>query len=230
MIVTIHQPDFVPWLGFFDRWQKSDLYMALDDVQFLRRGWHHRDRIKTANGSEWLTVPVCKKGRYEQLIRDVRIDDSTRWRDVHLKKLEFNYRKAPNFDRCFGEISKIYRKKQSHLIDLNMDLLRYMAAELGISTPVDFSSRFNVASKASERLVELVRSVQGAEYLTGTGSRDYLDESLFRKEGIEVIWQEYEHPVYDQLSGPFIPKLSAVDYLMMKDPVKATAVTAYAKT
>lgn len=217
MIVTIHQPDFIPWLGFFDRWHKSDLYIALDDVQFLRRGWHHRDRIKTVSGPAWLTVPVCKKGRYNQLIRDVTIDDSKRWRDIHLKTIEFNYKKAPNFDRCFNEVSKIYNKRHRYLIDLNIDLLRFVAAELDINTPIVFASSFKVKAKGSERLVALTKSAHGTTYLTGMGSKDYLDESLFSKESIEVIWHEYEQPIYNQLSGTFIPKLSAIDYLMMKD-------------
>lgn len=216
MMVTVHQPDFLPWLGFFDRWHKSDLYIVLDDVQFLRRGWHHRDRIKTVSGSAWLTVPVSKKGRYNQLIRDVMIDDSKRWRDDHLKTIEFNYKKAPNFERCFGKVSKIYNKGHRYLIDLNMDLLRFAAAELNIGTPVAFASSYHVASQATQRLVDLVKSVEGAVYLTGLGSRDYLDESLFQKEKIRVAWQDYSYPVYPQLHGEFIPMLSSLDYLMMR--------------
>lgn len=227
MIVTIHQPDFLPWLGFFDRWRNSDIYIVLDDVQFLRRGWHHRDRIKTAAGPAWLTVPVCKKGRYDQLIRDVAIDDSINWRENHLKTLEFNYRKGPGFERCFNKISEIYNKGQKYLMDFNMDLLRFVATELKISKPVLFASSFNIRSSATTRLVELVKSVCGTVYLTGTGSKDYLDETIFKKENIEVLWHQYEHPIYDQLFGKFVPKLSVIDYLMMRDEAKAPTITAH---
>lgn len=217
MIVTIHQPDFLPWLGFFDRWKNSDIYVVLDDVQFLRRGWHHRDRIKTAKGVGWLTVPVCKKGKYDQRIRDVRIDNSTTWYLDHLKTIEHNYKKAPNFASCFGKMEEAYYKKHSFLIDLNLDLLQFVGKEMGITTPTVLASGYNVGSASTQRLVGLVKAVGGSTYLTGTGSRDYLDEALFNKEDIKVIWQEYESPVYRQLHGEFIPMLSSLDFLMMRN-------------
>ncbi|NQT90517.1 MAG: WbqC family protein [Candidatus Omnitrophica bacterium] len=217
MRVTIHQPDFLPWLGFFDRWKNSDLYIILDDVQFLRRGWHHRDKIKTKDGARWLTVPVTKKGRYEQLIRDVEIDNSTDWRTKHIKTIEVNYKKAPNFNGCFGKIEAIYGKNHSLLIDLNMDLLRFIAEELKITTPVKFSSDCGIETASTQKLIDLVRAEGAAEYLTGIGSGDYLDESLFEKAGISVVWQEFSHPVYKQLHGEFLPMLSSLDYLMMRD-------------
>ena len=98
MIVTIHQPDFLPWLGFFDRWEKSDLYIVLDDVQFIRRGWQHRDKIKTSQGIKWLTVPVIKKNKYFQKINEVKINNSIDWRKNHLNIIEESYRKADNLD------------------------------------------------------------------------------------------------------------------------------------
>ena len=110
MIVTIHQPDFMPWLGFFDRWARSDLYIALDDVQFLRRGWHHRDKIKTLQGVQWLTVPVEKKGKYTQKINEVKIAYETDWRKDHLKTIELNYKKAPNFSNIYKKIRDIYSR------------------------------------------------------------------------------------------------------------------------
>lgn len=216
MIATIHQPDFLPWLGFFDRWQKSDLYIILDDVQFLRRGWNHRDKIKTRNGTNWLTVPVLKKGNYNQLIRDVKIDNGTNWRYKHLKTLEANYKKAQNFEYCFKKIKKIYDEKNSFLIDLNLSLLHFVTAELGITTPTVFASDSKITSTSTLRLIDLVKAVDGTDYLAGLGSKDYLDESLFKKENIKVAWQEFNHPVYSQLHGEFIPMLSSLDYLMMR--------------
>jgi hypothetical protein len=217
VIVTIHQPDFLPWLGFFDRWRNSDLYIVLDDVQFLRRGWHHRDQIKTHAGSAWLTVPVSKKGQYHQLLKDVKIDDETNWRDKHLRTIELNYKKAPNFRRCYEKIKAIYEQNHPFLIDLNMDLLHFIAAELGIATPLKFASDYNVESTSSQRLIDLVKNAGGDQYLTGLGSKDYLDETLFERENIRVTWQQFNHPVYSQLHGEFIPMLSALDYLMMRE-------------
>lgn len=216
MIVTIHQPDFLPWLGFFDRWHKSDLYIVLDDVQFLRRGWHHRDKIKTKSGAKWFTVPVIKKGQYQQSIREVKIDNGSNWRHKHLKTIESNYKKAPNFEDCFEKIKEIYDKRHLFLIDLNMDLLQWVAIELGITTPTVFTSEYHVKSTSTQRLVDLVKLVDGDGYLTGQGSKDYLDESPFSKENIKVIWQKFQHPVYGHLHGEFIPRLSCLDYLMME--------------
>ena len=216
-IVTIHQPDFIPWLGFFDRWKNSDVYIVLDDVQFLRRGWHHRDKIKTVNGAAWLTVPVLKKGRYDQLIKETKIDDKAAWRRKHLRAIELSYRKAPNFFSLFEKIKDIYAKNYSFLIDLNMELLNFIAGEFGITTPVIFSSELNVKTTGTQRLVDLVKMVSGSIYLTGSGSKDYLEEPIFNNENLKVAWQEYEHPVYKQLNGKFIPMLSSLDFLMVRD-------------
>jgi len=216
MVITIHQPDFLPWLGFFDRWKKSDLFIILDDVQFLRRGWHHRDKIKTKEGAKWLTVPVLKKGKYRQLLRDVKIDYSVNWQHKHLKTIEANYKKAPNFEHCFNKLKDIYDKNHLVLINLNLDLLQFVAEELRITTPIALASDYHVKTDSTQKLVDLVKSVNGNAYLTGLGSKDYLKESVFRKENINVIWQEFNHPNYTQLHGKNIIKLSTLDYLMMQ--------------
>ena len=217
MIITIHQPDFLPWLGFFDRWRKSDLYIVLDDVQFIRRGWQHRDKIKTQDGVQMLTVPVLKKGRYCQLIKEVEINNKENWRHKQLKTIQSAYKKAPDFDFVFSKLSEIYNREYDLLIEFNMDLLRLCSKMLGVNTPLAFASDFNIKSTGSQRLVDLVQSVGGKEYLTGTGARDYLEEELFKKVGIGVHWQEFEHPVYKQLHGSFEKMLSVLDFLMMRD-------------
>ena len=214
MIVTIHQPDFLPWLGFFDRWLKSDIFILLDDVQFLRRGWHHRDKIKTQNGIKWLTVPVVKKGHYSQCIREVMINNHENWRHKHLNTIRGAYSKGHNFNHFFNELEAIYKRGHGMLIGLNIDLLRLCADTLGIKTPVKLASSFKVKVNGSERLRKLVQAVDGDVYLTGTGSRDYLDVELFEKVGIEVRWQEFEHPIYPQLHHGFEKMLSAIDFLM----------------
>ncbi len=215
MIVTIHQPDFLPWLGFFDRWQKSDLYIVLDDVQYIRRGWQHRDKIKTPQGVKWLTVPVIKKGRYEQQVKDVEINNEENWRQKHLNTIQAAYKKAPNFNSVYHSIKEILSREHQLLIDLNIDLLKYCADMLQIETPFIFSSSFQENSKGTERLVRLVKAAGGNIYLTGLGSRDYLDEEAFNREGIEVCWQKYKQPVYPQLHKEFEKMLSIIDFLMM---------------
>lgn len=214
MIVTIHQPDFMPWLGFFERWRRSDLYVLLDDVQFLRRGWHHRDRIKTPSGPAWLTVPVLKKGRMEQEIREARLEDGP-WRRKHLAAIRAAYGRAPYFPRIFPLLEELYERDHERLMDLNLDLLRLFAALFGITTLTALASDTPVQTTGTERLVELCAAHGADTYLTGTGSRDYLDESLFTARGIRVEWQEFAQPIYPQLHGGFAPGLSALDCLMM---------------
>ena len=216
-MVTIHQPDFMPWLGFFDRWAKSDLYVVLDDVQFLRRGWHHRDKIKTPHGAVWLTVPVKNKGRFEQQIREVEIDNDSNWRRKHLRTIQSAYFKAPNFENLFPKIEVVYGKDHEKLVDFNLELLRLLAEAFGIKTPVALASDKQLSGEKSERLVNLVKLNKGTKYLTGSGSRSYLDENLFAAEDIEVAWQDFEHPVYAQLNGDFQSGLSALDYLMCRN-------------
>lgn len=220
-IITIHQPDFLPWLGFFKRWRDSDLYVVLDDVQYLRRGWQNRDRIKTANGTQWLTVPVRKSGRYDQQIREVELEAGN-WRSKHLRTMRAAYAKAPNFDKTFKALEALYLQGFEKLIDFNMSLLEWAASELGVATPVRFSSELCVASLKTERLVDLTQAVDGTVYSTGTGSRAYLEEDLFAARGIEVRWQQWAPPPYPQLHGEYVPMLSVIDFIMMHtDPAAA---------
>ena len=211
--VCIHQPDFIPWIGFFDRLIRSDILVILDNVQFLRRGWHHRDKIKTAHGPMWLTVPVKKKGRYTQLINQVEIDDSHNWREEHLRSLQTWYGRAPYFSKYFPRLEKIYGMNHRLLVDLNVALLEFLAEAFDIRIRRELASSLDVTGRSTDLLVELVRAVGGDTYLSGLGAKAYLDESKFARAGICVMWQEFEHPVYPQLFGEFIFGLSGLDFL-----------------
>jgi len=212
--ITIHQPDFLPWLGFFDRWKQSDLLIILDDVQFLRRGWHHRDRIKTRDGLAWLTIPVQKKGNFEQMINQVKIDNQSDWQRRHLATIRHVYRKAPFFESIFESLHDAYLGKTELLVSFNLRLLEIAAELLGIDTPYILASRYNVSGRKSERLIHLIQQEGGTDYLTGTGSKNYLDVGLFSRAGIRVIWQDFPHPIYPQLYGGFVPNLSVIDFMM----------------
>lgn len=211
--VCIHQPDFIPWIGFFDRLIRSDIFVLLDNVQFLRRGWHHRDKIKTANGPMWLTVPVKKKGRYRQLINEVEIDNSRNWRSEHLKSYQTWYGRAPYLSTYFPGIQEIYERDYRLLVDLNVALLEFLMEAFEIQIEACFASSLDVAGKRTDLLVEIVKAVDGNVYLSGLGARAYLDEAKFARAGIQVVWQEFQHPVYPQLYGEFVPYLSSLDFL-----------------
>ena len=217
-VITIHQPDFLPWAGFFHRWIVSDLLIILDDVQFIRRGWHHRDKIKTAQGAKWLTVPVKKKGRYFDTINRIEINDAEDWKKGHLNQIHSAYGKAPRFHAVFPQLEKIYSKPWRYLMDLNLELLKFMAVELGIRAPFCMASDFSIDLKGTEKLLALIQTVQGTAYMTGLGSKDYLKEDLFRAQGVPVIWSPYTCPEYPQLHDGFVPYLSILDAMMMLSP------------
>jgi len=215
MLVTIHQPDFAPWVGFFQRWNLADVYIVLDDVQFLRRGWHHRDKIKTKQGAKWLTLPTCKSGKRHQLINEVVLDGTDNWRRSLPETIRHAYHKSPFFDEHFDALKSLFLQAPESLFEFNMSLLNLGAEYLGVSSEVVCSSSLRVDSKSSQRLVELVHHVGGTRYLVGSGSRAYLDVALFEKAGIEVVWYEPVVKAYEQLHGQFIPGLSMIDFMLM---------------
>ncbi len=211
--VCIHQPDFAPWLGFFDRLIDADVYVVFDDAQFLRRGWHHRDKIIGPQGTQWLTVPVLKKGRYHQEIRDVKIDESTNWRRKHLQTLTSVYGSRPGFESTHHQITEIYDRQHERLIDLNMDLISWLLRVLDIEVQICMSSEFGLKSKSTDRLVELTQALGGTTYISGLGAKNYLDEEAFRQQNIKVRWQEFLHPTWDQGQSTFLSMLSTLDTL-----------------
>ena len=216
--VCIHQPDFLPWAGFFHRLIHCDRYVVLDNVQFLRRGWHHRDRIKSPEGPTWLTVPVLKRHRYTQTIAETEIDDSVNWRRKHLATLQRCYGRAPFFPDHFDAVREVYRQGHRRLIDLNMALIRLLMAAFGIRVEILFASALGAEGRKSALLADLVAAAGGDTYLSGTGARAYLEEAPFERKGIAVRWQRFEHPVHAQRFGPFLPMLSAVDLLFNCGP------------
>ena len=211
--VVIHQPDFLPYLGFFHRFLLADMWVVFDDVQFLAgsRSWHNRDKIKTPHGERWITVGVKKVPR-ETMINEVYLADDG-WEERSLNLLKENYRKALFFNEIFPCIEKLYSHDCEKLVDFNMRSIEMLMNMFDIKIETVFASTLNAAGKKTEKLVDICKKVGGTAYLTGTGSRDYLQEPLFEAEGIKVIWQDFKHPVYSQLYGEFIPYLSAIDVL-----------------
>jgi len=211
--VCIHQPDFLPYLGFFHRLLFTDIFIILDDVQFIRRGWHHRDKIKTRDGVKWLTVPICK-GDYYQKINQVLLDKNKhKWIRNHLNLLKANYRNAHDFDKYFLRIKELYLLNHTKLIDLNMSFLHFFLELFDINIKIMYSSQLNVEGNRNLKLISLLKAVGACHYLSGLGAKAYLKEDLFFKEGITVEWQNFDHPVYHQLHGEFMPNLSCIDIL-----------------
>jgi len=216
--VCIHQPDFLPYLGFFHRLLFTDVFIILNDVQFLRRGWHHRDKIKTIDGEKWLTLSI-KKGDYRQRIDQVILSENQGiWVANHLNLLKESYKKAPYFDGYFPKIRDIYLSGSIKMVDLNMAFLHFFFEVFDLQVNTLFSSDLNVGGSSNQKLINLINAVDGTQYLSGVGAKDYIDEQMFADEGIIVEWQQFNHPVYPQLHGDFIPNLSCIDLLFNCGP------------
>jgi hypothetical protein len=214
-VVVIHQPDFVSHLGFFHRFLRADFYIALDHVQFVNgssRAWTHRDKIKTAQGEKWLTVSV-KKAPRDTAINQIELSTNTGWRQDNLRLLEQNYRNAPFYSELIPEIERLYARPFQLLRDFNMASIEMLMDMLDVRIPWVWSSRLDPAGAKNELLVNLLEKVSATHYLSGVGARDYFQPEFFAKAGIEVIWQEFTHPVYAQQFGEFVPYLSALDVL-----------------
>ena len=219
MILTGHQPNYLPYPGFFHKILEADQFLIVDTVQFVKRGafgWIHRNRIRTRTeeGWSWLTVPVLTHGKYFQTIQETRIDNRLPWRRKHWRTLRDAYHKTPGFAEFGPTIEKIYEREWDSLSSLNETLIREILAMLGVSRPVLRLSDRPVPGKASELIVNFCKELGASEYLSGVHGRDYLDLELFDRAGIKLSFQEFRCPEYPQaVSGPFLANLSVVDLL-----------------
>jgi len=210
MIIAIHQPNYLPYLGFFDKMKRSDIFVIYDDAQFNSRDFQHRNRIRTGQGWQWLTVPVEKR---PISINEIKIKNNIKWSSVHFTAIRANYLRTPYYSEYEKEMKSIYEKTYDKLVDLNMNLINFLKKAFNINTKIVFSSDLGFTSKSTERLIEIVESLGGDTYLSGPKGRDYMDISLFEKKGIKVRFQDFKHPTYKQRYDGFIPNMAAIDAL-----------------
>lgn len=214
MIIGILQPGYLPWLGFFEQMYRSDVFVLYDDVQYDKEGWRNRNRIKTANGVQWLTVPVLMKFSDHPLITDIRINNEVNWRKKHLASIRQNYGKAPFFRDYEGLFEEALSKGWNLLIDLDVYFVTKLAECLGMREKrILRSSDLPVKGERIERLIHLCKHFGADTFYEGAAGRNYIDEEAFLKEGVRVEFQDYEHPIYSQLHGGFISHLSVIDLL-----------------
>lgn len=231
MIVAIHQPHFLPWLGYLDRMIHADLFIVLDHVQFERRNYQNRTRILNNGLEHWLTVPVLQRSQQERVI-DKMIDnplvsDQRAWGAKHYQTLRYAYRNADYFGMYGPELQKILCARWEYLVDLDQALLDFLRDTLMIHTPLVKSSELNVQSNRSDLILDLCRAVGADTYLAGMGgSRDYLDREAFAQSGVDIAWQNFKHPVYTQCeTAHFVPGLSAIDLLFNHGPESRQIMT-----
>ena len=215
MIIAVHQPNYLPYLGFFDKMKRSDIFVIYDDAQFNKEDFQHRNKIRIYHGWKYLTIPVEKK---RIPIIDVRIRNEfrikgTTWQEAHLTEIRDNYKNTPYYASYEDHLEAIYTDIYDKLIDLNMGIINFLKNAFNIKTKIIFASELGFTSTSTERLVDITEALGGNMYLSGPAGCDYLDVSLFEGRGINVKFQDFKHPVYRQRYHGFIPNMSAIDEL-----------------
>ena len=224
MIVAIHQPQFLPWLGYFHKMMMADAFCLLDNVQFKKNEWQNRNRIKTAAGWQWLTVPV--QYRFPQKICEVPVNEGIDWRRKHLGSLDNNYRKSKYFTEYFDLMEKIYSRTWDFIANLNCHLIMELRMILGLeSKQMILASEIpDLSEDPTQRLIDICRYLGGDIYLAGADGPKYMDMTAFAKQGIDVMVQEFKHPVYPQRYGTFASHLSIIDLLFNCGPESARII------
>jgi hypothetical protein len=215
MIISIHQPQYLPWLPYFLKIEESDLFIFLDTVDFQKNGLQNRNQIKTAQGAHWLTVPVQQQ--LGQKIRDVKIDNRNNWRRKHWQTLQQCYQKAPAFKDYEKDIEALYMREWEDLSELNIELTTMMLRWMNIRTPIVRSSQMNATGTASELVLNICREAGATCYISGTGGANYLEPESFAEAGIEIVYRSSMLPeAYPQLfpKAGYINYLSALDILL----------------
>lgn len=209
--VAIHQPQYLPYLGFFHKLGHCDVFVALDNVQFQKNGVQNRNKIKTSQGWQWLTVPVMHD--FGQPILGVAINPNVSWQRKHWNALASNYGRAPFFNEFSPSLRLLLEQEWHNLCQLDMALTQWAMAVLKIETPIVYASQLGATGNQTELLIKICQAVGADCYLSGPGGRRYMDLEAFAAAGITVEWQAFNAPVYSQLFPQvgFVPDLSAVD-------------------
>jgi hypothetical protein len=212
-VLTAHQPLYLPWLGFFHKVAMSNVYVFMDDVQFINDDYIHRNKIKGPTGGIWLTVPVLSKAHLDKTIKEIYIDNEKMWGKKHWKSIYYDYCKAPYFESYADFFERTYKKKWDRIADLDEYLLKYLFKELGISVKFIKASEQKFEGKKSERILDMCIKLGADAFIFGKMGRDYANIKDFEEKNIKVYFQDYKHPVYQQLYGKFISHLSIIDLL-----------------
>lgn len=213
MILTAHQPVYLPWLGLFHKIALADLFVSFNQVQYLPKDWNNRNKVKTNNGPVWLTVPVLKKGYLEKTISEIEINNSIPWRRKHWKTIETHYRKTAYFDQYAGFFESVYSREWQTLVELNEYMLQWFLDVLGIGAPVVSAGDYDFKGEKSALVLDMCRHFRADIYIFGIQGKNYADVGAFEREHIRPVFQEYHHPVYPQHYGAFESHLSVLDLI-----------------
>ncbi len=222
-VVAIHQPQYLPWLGYFDKLDRCDVFCLLDTVQYKKNEFQNRNRIKTSQGWQWLTVPVTY--RFPQRIHEVGVNQTVDWQRKHLEALKTNYSKAPFFDTYYASFEEFYQRSYEMLVDVNVASIELLMELLGFERKLVLASSLKVdIEDPTLRLVKICQTLGGVAYLSGRDGAKYMDLDTFHSHQLEVVFQDFHHPEYSQCYGPFEPNLSVVDLLFNCGPESLTII------
>lgn len=219
-IVVILQPGYLPWLGFFDQMNRCDYFIVFDTAQYTKGSWRNRNRIRTTRDWEWLTVPIYYNFT-QQRIKDIEIDNHQKWAKKHWNLIRENYQKAPYFNNYAPFFEKLYKKEWQYLIDLDLEIIYYIANILGIPTKkIIKASSLNLveAKEVNQKNIDYIKAVNGNIFLEADLGKEYFNQETFNQAGIKIVFHNYQHPTYRQLQQTFIPYLSIIDLLFNEGP------------
>lgn len=223
MLLSAHQPTYLPWLGLFHKIVVSDLFVVYDDVEYSRYGWYNRNYILSKNGLILLVVPIKRQFSDQLLHNQVKIDNSENWSKKHIRSIEICYSKSPFFKNYINQFIDIFSKKYEYLFDLNISILNLFLKEFEIETKIMLASELNLKFKKSDRALDLAVQTKATHILFGELGENYAEIDKFENQNIKVIFQKYNHPVYKQFNAKkFNSKLSSIDLLFNygKDSIK----------
>ena len=230
MKIAIMQPTYLPWIGYFELMAQSDVFVVMDDVQFVKKSWQHRNRIKSQTGELMLSVPIVTAGRRFQPIAETEVDARQPWATKHYKSIEFSYAKAPYAARYLPELKAMYERPWKMLAEVNHDLIFFLSRAMAIKTPIVFASSISCRKERNEHIIDLCKACGGHLLYDAGGAADVIDAAALERECIRVVFQSYTHPEYRQLHGPFLSHLSALDFIGDVDwSVSAPAKDWYAR-
>jgi hypothetical protein len=220
MIVSIHQPNYLPWIGYFNKIARSDIFVIFDDIQFPigKKGFFgNRNKIKTNNGEMWLTVPVLDRSQCKNF-NEIEINYNG-WNEKHIRNIENFYKKSKNFDLYYENIKNILLKKYDNFSDMSVELIKYFMDVLDIDTKLVYSSEIckNLDLTGTDKIFYILKELKADTYLSsdGPGSRRYINQSDFDDKNIKLIWQNFEHPRYEQMYSEFVSHLSVIDLIFI---------------
>lgn len=210
--VSIHQPNYIPWLGYFYKIYQTDYFVFLDDVQFSNEGMHNYHYIKTKNGLKRIKIPVTQT--LGDKIKDVRIRNDLKWQEKHLNILRENYRKADHFDEVYSDFYGLINEYQENLSGLNIEIIKYICGRLGLKTLFVKSSDLKIPTVKVQKIIDICKALECDMYFSGTGAKEYQDEVSFMKHGIQLKYSDYKPFIYRQQFGNFQSNVTVLDFLM----------------